>query len=357
MKKVSISVKRIYLFTALLLFTLLIFVVEPCMAGSFTLSWDTVDDPDVVGYNVYSGTTSGMYTTKIDVGDVTSFEVIDQLPEIEYFYSITAYGFTKEESPHSDELVVMIGQDGKIHYKLNTNIERKLTGWWYDPVETSGNGLSLEIQKGNRLFMGWYSYDDTGRPVWYTSGNLMEDQQYYSGELLMWTGWSLNGTPGKFQSYRVGTVQIMFLSMDRALLSWTLDNGYTGEKYIRKFMADIAPGEKDSRDIHGWWRDPRYDGTGFFIECQGGGLYMAWYHYRDDGSTRWWSSGGAFPSGSNHYSSLFSEWTNGAELDSFPAPPDANPADRGDVSIEFLSSGNAVLVWAGQQYNLERFLF
>ena len=44
------------------------------------------------------------------------------------------------------------------------------TGWWYDPVQTGGNGVALEVQHGNplgdALYMGWYSYDEAGRPVW-----------------------------------------------------------------------------------------------------------------------------------------------------------------------------------------------
>ena len=34
-----------------------------------------------------------------------------------------------------------------------------------------------------------------------------------------------------------------------------------------------------------------FPGMGVFLENQGGTLFLAWYHYGEDGTSRWWSAG------------------------------------------------------------------
>ena len=240
---------------------------------------------------------------------------------------------------------------------LKTETDRipsEYTGWWYFPGRNNGNGISLEVQN-NVLYLAWYTYDDSGRPVWYTSGNIMSAADSYSGDLRVWTGWALGTTPSTFQSSPVGTIQITFLSSDDALVEWTL-GGKTGSYFIGKFMDFMAPGVKDPRDIHGWWRDPAADGMGLFMEAQGGGIYIGWYHYREDGTARWWVSGNVFPVGSSTYSGDLSQWTNGPCIGCTDTIP-SSPTVQGTITINFISESQAVLIWDGGQLNLERFIF
>jgi len=60
------------------------------------------------------------------------------------------------------------------------------TGWWYTQGE-DGTGISIEIQ-GDALFMAWYTFDQSGKPIWHTSGATMTDSLHYSGPLIQWTG-------------------------------------------------------------------------------------------------------------------------------------------------------------------------
>src|SRR5439155_23215763 len=45
-----------------------------------TLAWDPNTEPDLAGYKVYVGTTSGVYSTPINVGNVTTYTVTGLQP-------------------------------------------------------------------------------------------------------------------------------------------------------------------------------------------------------------------------------------------------------------------------------------
>jgi hypothetical protein len=64
----------------------------------------------VSGYKLYYGTASGgPYTTSIDVGNVTSYmATITPLVGTDYYFVLTAYDSSKNESPISDEVNVFV---------------------------------------------------------------------------------------------------------------------------------------------------------------------------------------------------------------------------------------------------------
>jgi len=77
--------------------------------GTATLHWSTpTTDIDnaamtVAGYKVYYGTESGVYTTAIDVGNVTTYTVSGLPLGSTYFFAITAYDASGVESDQTDE--------------------------------------------------------------------------------------------------------------------------------------------------------------------------------------------------------------------------------------------------------------
>jgi len=87
-------------------------------------------------------------------------------------------------------------------------------GWWWNPNE-SGRGFALEVQNGT-LFIAGFMYDNTGNPVWYTSGPapMNSDTQYIGKWLSYGGGQTLNGTykPATLTNGAVGSVMINFSS-------------------------------------------------------------------------------------------------------------------------------------------------
>lgn len=69
-----------------------------------TLSWAPNTDSDLAGYKVYMGTTSGLYGTPVDVGNVTTYTAGNLTAGTTYYFSVTAYDQSRNESLHSGEV-------------------------------------------------------------------------------------------------------------------------------------------------------------------------------------------------------------------------------------------------------------
>jgi len=78
--------------------------------GYVDLKWDFSDEPDLVGYNIYYGKTSGMYTRRRTVGRVNQYR-LDGLHNGEvYYFAVTAYDSQFRESDYSDEVAIIINE-------------------------------------------------------------------------------------------------------------------------------------------------------------------------------------------------------------------------------------------------------
>jgi hypothetical protein len=67
------------------------------------LEWDEVTASDMAGYRVYYGTTSGIYTSTVDVGNTTECIIQDLSLGPTYYFALAAYDTENLESGYSDE--------------------------------------------------------------------------------------------------------------------------------------------------------------------------------------------------------------------------------------------------------------
>jgi hypothetical protein len=74
----------------------------PPSATTATLAWGPVNDPTLDGYKVYVGTTSGLYTRTITVGNLTSYTVDSLTTRTTYYFSVTAYNSAGESLPSNE---------------------------------------------------------------------------------------------------------------------------------------------------------------------------------------------------------------------------------------------------------------
>ncbi len=85
---------------------------EPGHSTQATLYWDPVTKPPVNGYRVHYGTQSGVYTSHIDTGNVTSWTIQNLQPDT-YYFAVTAVKTGHGESAYSNEVSTTIkGGDG-----------------------------------------------------------------------------------------------------------------------------------------------------------------------------------------------------------------------------------------------------
>jgi len=236
----------------------------------------------------------------------------------------------------------------------STDIAERFSGWWYNKNE-GGTGLAMEIQD-DKVFLAWFVYDDQGRTCWYTSGGKMANETTYVGTAQKWSGWPWGQAYGKPVPETVGTITIILNKGDTDSISFTAGgDGLTTSRMFKSFMADFSPGEKDSRDLTGWWYSSDYDGMGFFIDARGGKLAMVWYNYRDDKSPRWWTSNGDFADGAQTYTGTLDGWKNGQCPECTYHQPEQMPGDGGNISIAFTDSSHAAVAAGGVSFNIQRF--
>ena len=69
-----------------------------------TVSWDANTESDLAGYRIYIGDETGKYDNGTDVGLKTIFEWKNLDPGRTYFFVVTAYDKSGNESGFSDEV-------------------------------------------------------------------------------------------------------------------------------------------------------------------------------------------------------------------------------------------------------------
>ncbi len=97
-----------------LIFVFLIFTIsltQNALAGSATISWNANTESDLSGYKIYYGTSprsgacpTGNYPNVIDVGNVTTYTFNNLTDGSTYYFSVTAYDTSNNESTCSAEV-------------------------------------------------------------------------------------------------------------------------------------------------------------------------------------------------------------------------------------------------------------
>jgi hypothetical protein len=85
----------------------LTFFILPVLAYSteVMLAWDPNDEDDLAGYKIYYGTSSGNYSSSVDVGDTTEYTVAGLNDGVTYYFAATAYDTSDNESDYSVEVI------------------------------------------------------------------------------------------------------------------------------------------------------------------------------------------------------------------------------------------------------------
>ncbi len=102
--------KNISKTTTRILFCIILIVAPPVIldAASVTISWLPNGEQDLAGYKIYYGTQSGIYSNIIDVGNVTSYEISNLADGTTYYFAVTAYDISGNESSYSEEVSCLV---------------------------------------------------------------------------------------------------------------------------------------------------------------------------------------------------------------------------------------------------------
>lgn len=90
-------------------------------------------------------------------------------------------------------------------------------------------------QQAANMFLAWYVYDNTGKPVWYVASNCALSGSGCTGTLYRTSGPPFGPTfnPTQVQVITVGTVSVAFSDASNGTLTYTV-NGVSGSKTITR---------------------------------------------------------------------------------------------------------------------------
>jgi hypothetical protein len=135
---------RAFLYTVCLLL-----VPQAVQAASVTLQWDPNTEPDLRGYVLQWGTSSGVYTQRVDVGNQTTYTLTLTTPgSTTYFFSVVAYSDAGVSAPSTEVSTVV--NNPITQPRLSVDSPRPsqvlpsdflLSGWAADLGAASGSGV------------------------------------------------------------------------------------------------------------------------------------------------------------------------------------------------------------------------
>jgi hypothetical protein len=107
------------------------------------------------------------------------------------------------------------------------------TDLWWNPSE-SGWGIAIAHRFGI-VFLAWYVYDGTGKPVWYVVPNCPLSGTACSGDLFRTTGPGFGPTfdPGRVTPFPAGSVTVTFSDANNGTLTYRV-NGVESSKPITR---------------------------------------------------------------------------------------------------------------------------
>jgi hypothetical protein len=93
----------------IMLIVIIMLLPAIAFAATIQVNWNPNTEEDLAGYRLYVGTASGQYGEPVDVGNVTG-HVMEITPEYgaTYYFALTAYDTSGNESGYSDEATCFI---------------------------------------------------------------------------------------------------------------------------------------------------------------------------------------------------------------------------------------------------------
>ena len=157
-------------------------------------------------------------------------------------------------------------------------------GLWWNP-ERAGNGLDMyQVPGSNTLALLWYTADEDRNPIWYIAQGPLQNNRL-TADLLRFS-WD-----GAASSEVAGQLLIDFVSEDRALMSWRIDNRQ-GAMPIESFRFGVGPGSENNTGV---WFDPGESGWGLTFNNQmdgaGNDIETTIVYFYDQAGRPVWSLG------------------------------------------------------------------
>jgi plastocyanin len=133
-----------------------------------------------------------------------------------------AVGYHDELSHASG--VIIVGAPSALPFAIGPGI----TGAWYDPAQ-NGHGLFVEILPGNRVFVGWFTFNPAGtQQAWFVGTGTYSGNTAIITPVSLPTGgrWIPNFDPGQIVNNFWGTLTFAFSDCNHGTVDFDSVLGY-----------------------------------------------------------------------------------------------------------------------------------
>lgn len=215
---------------------------------------------------------------------------------------------------------------------------------WWNPTE-SGWGLTL-ADHDSILFGVWYTYNNSGVPIWYvlTGGTYSQGRRLWSGEIWQTTGPSYAAAhfdTTAVSSFKVGNASFDFSPPGTiagvATFSYTVGATSRTTQVVRQPFGIASPmWGSDYTDI--WWNASE-SGWGLTLAQHGNNIFGVLYTYDTNNQPLWVVMPGVSVKGLSRYSgSLFT--TTGPAFGSAFDPSRVRSTEVGSATLSFGPTSN-----------------
>jgi hypothetical protein len=189
---------------------------RPAAAADVTVGWDANREADIAGYIVAYGTISGKLTTKVDVGNLTSF-TFTGLPDGRlHYFAVQAYNAAglksalSEEIPYAPPAMTPIiegsARPDRIDFAWQNSVTGELAAWAVRGTElesgaTLGPGVihkdwkiraTGDFNRDRATDLIWQHTDGTVA-VWFMTGTAVQDTRLLTISQVTDTDWRIIG--------------------------------------------------------------------------------------------------------------------------------------------------------------------
>jgi fibronectin type 3 domain-containing protein len=125
--------------------------VNDLFAAEVNLSWDPNTETDLAGHKLYRGESSGNYDSVIDVGNTTNYTSTGLVEGKTYYYALTAYDTSDNESGYSKEISYTVPNLPLIKIPTGFTVTNDLVLRWYKFRDTTVVGYKIHYgtESGN----------------------------------------------------------------------------------------------------------------------------------------------------------------------------------------------------------------
>lgn len=185
-------------------------------------------------------------------------------------------------------------------------IDSGFTGSWYDPAQ-SGHGLFVEILPGNRVFVGWMTFNPAGtEQAWFVGVGTYSGNTATVTSVTLPTGgrWIPNFNPDQIVNNLWGTLTFTFTDGDHGKVEFNSMLGYgVGSMNLTRLtrpagittaatLRDAAAPGTVGPGFTGAWYDPAQSGHGLFVEVlPDNRMFVGWFTFNPAGTAQAWFVG------------------------------------------------------------------